>query len=54
MTVDVIGLFTNIPNEDGIKATGETLNKIKEKEVGTEILVRLLTLILENNIMEFN
>ena len=54
VTVDVIGLFTNIPNEDGIKATEETLNKRKEKEVGTEILVRLLTLILENNIMEFN
>ena len=54
VTIDVVGLFTNIPNKDGIEATREVLAERKEKEVGTEFLIRLLTLILENNFMEFN
>ena len=52
-TLDVIGLFTNIPNKEGIEATRDVLLEINEKEIGTEFLVRLLKFILENNIIEF-
>ena len=37
-----------------MKQIKQRLRERKEKEVGTEFLVRLLTIILENNIMEFN
>ena len=45
---------TNIPNKEGVDATREVLLEQNEKEVGTKFLVRILKLILENNIMEFN
>ena len=54
LTMDVIGLFTNIPKEDGINAVTEALEEKEVKEINTQFLVRLLRLILENNIMEFN
>ena len=53
-TIDVIGLFTNIPHKDGIEAVRETLQERVEKQVSTEFIIRLLNLIVQNNIMEFN
>ena len=53
-TFDVIGLFTNIPHEDGIDATREALEEKDKKEIPTEFLLRLLKLILEEKIFEFD
>jgi hypothetical protein len=54
VTMDVIGLFTNIPKEDGIEAVRNTLEAKQEPEINTEFILRILTLVLENNIMEFD
>ena len=53
-TLDVIDLFTNIPHKDGIEAFRETLQERVEKQVPTEFIIRLLNIILHNNIMEIN
>ena len=54
ITLDVVGLFTNIPETDGTEAVRDALEDQKNSEVNTEFIVRLLQLILQNNIMEFN
>ena len=53
-TFDVIGLFTNIPKEEGLEALKEGLEERTEKEVPTEFLVRLMRMILENNFFQFD
>ena len=50
-TLDFIDLFTNIPHKDGIEAFRETLQERVEKQVPTEFIIRLLNIILHNNIM---
>ena len=53
VTFDVNGLYTNIPHEEGLIAL-ETFMK-QYKDAGTaKMLRRLMKLILENNILEFN
>ena len=54
LTVDVIGLFTNIPEKDGIYAVRETLEQNRNNDINIEFILRLLKFILENNVMEFN
>ena len=54
MTIDIIGLFTNIPQEEGAQATQEALDERETKTVPTEFIVRLLELIQSNNIFQFN
>ena len=36
VTMDVIGLFTNIPESDGIEAVKETLEEIKDDKINRE------------------
>ena len=54
----MIGLFNNIPHSEGLKAVRETMDKDKsvgeEETVSTEFMIRILELILENNIFDFN
>ena len=54
LTIDVIGLFTNIPEEDGTDAVREALEEKEVKGINTEFPMRLFKLVLENNILEFN
>ena len=54
VTVDVSGLFTNIPQDERAQAVEESLNERDVKNVPTEFIVRILELIQENNIFEFN
>jgi hypothetical protein len=49
-----VGLYTNIPIEEGLDAVREALEERQDKSVTTEFLVRLLELVLKNNIFEFN
>ena len=53
-TIDVVGLYTNIPIEDGLEAVRDALEEREDKSVSTEFLVRLLEIVLKNNIFEFN
>ena len=54
VTVDVSSLFTNINHEDAINTTREALDEAKQQEVNTELVVRLLELLLKNNLFEFD
>ena len=54
VTVDVSGLYTNIPQQEGMDCTKEALDERKVKEVPTEYIIRLLEIILKHNIFEFN
>ena len=53
-TADVIGLFTNIPQQDGTNATREALEEGVQKSVPTYFIERLLELVLKCNIFEFD
>ena len=53
-TFDVIGLFTNIIHEEGLKATSDALDKRENKEVPTDYIVRMMEILLNNNIFEFD
>ena len=52
-TWDVKSLFTVIPQEEGVQATREALNKRTETTVPTEFIIRLLEVVLSENIFEF-
>ena len=51
-TVDVVGLYPNIPHEDGLCALRNVLEKRKHIEVSTDTLVELAECVLKNNIFE--
>ena len=54
VTLDITGLFTNIPQDDSTQTAWEALSERENKRVPTEYLIRLLDLIHKNNIFEFN
>ena len=50
MTWDVIGLFTIIPQEEGLECTRNSLNKLNKPDVPTELLMRLLEVFLKESL----
>ena len=54
MTLDIKSLYTNIPNNEGIKAVGETYDKHPSKSVSTKVIIIFLSLILTLNNFMFN
>ena len=53
VTLDVKSLYTNIPNNEGIKAVEESYEKYK-KAVSTKVIIPFLSLILTLNNSVFN
>ena len=53
-TMDVVGLYPNIPHEEGLSALRKKLNERDKKDVSAETLVELAELVLKNNIFNFN
>ena len=53
-TIDVVGLYPNIPHDEGIVAIKRALERRKDKSVTTESLVELTKLELTKNIFEHN
>ena len=53
-TIDVVGLYPNIPNEEGLLFLKKALDKRRNKTVSTESLIELAELALRNNYFEFN
>ena len=53
-TWDVHGLFTNILHHEGLDAMNEALENRETKKVPTDFIVKLMELILSNNIFEFH
>ena len=54
ITLDVKSLYTNIVNNEGIKAVEEFYEKYKEKTASTKVIINFLSLILALNNFVFN
>ena len=52
--MDVKALFTNTPQHEGAETAEEALSEDTHNKVPSKFLVRLLEIIQENNIFEFN
>ena len=53
-TIDVVGLYPNIPHEEGLASLRRFLDARTEKKVTTETLVELAEIVLKNSIFQFN
>ena len=53
-TVDVVGLYPNIPHEDGLVAMLKALDEREDKTVLTDSLIELAECVLKNNVFEYN
>ena len=53
-TVDVVGLYPNIPHDDGLASLGRVLEKRQDPKISTESLLELAECVLKNNIFEHN
>ena len=53
-TMDIVGLYPNIPHDEGLSALRKRLNERDKKDVSTDTLVELAELVLKNNIFNFN
>ena len=52
-TADVVGLYPNIPHEEGLSALRKRLDLRQEKDVTTSTLVELAEVVIKNNIFTF-
>ena len=52
-SIDVVSLYPSIPNEEGLQAMREALDKRGDKSVSTDSLVDLAEIVLKNNFFEF-
>ena len=53
-TIDVIGLYLNIPHDEGLAFLKDFLDSRVDKQVTTDTLIELAELVLKNNIFEFS
>ena len=53
-TIDVVGLYPNIPLEDGLVVMRKALDEREDKTVSTNSLIELAKCVLKNNIFEHN
>ena len=54
VTIDVSALYTNIPQDEGLKSVQETLDERNDTNLPKEFIIKLLEVVLKNNIFEFN
>ena len=52
-TMDVVGLYPNIPHEEGLSVLRKRLETRKEKYVSTDTVIDLAEVVLKNNIFVF-
>ena len=52
-TIDVVGLYPNIPHEEGLASIRKHLDNRENKEVTTNTLVELADIVLKNNYFQF-
>ena len=53
-TIDVVGLYPNIPHSDGLDAIRKALDQRIDKNISTESLLDLEECVIKNNIFEHN
>ena len=54
VTIDLVGLYANIPHDEGLEALRRTLNKRSNPAIPTDPTVGLAELVLKNNNFEFD
>ena len=54
MTADVVGLYPNIPHDEGLKVLRNHYDKFIDKTVPTEDIIKMAEFVLKNNLFEFN
>ena len=54
ITADVVRLYPSIPHEAELQALKEVLEKIKNKKISTNDLVKMAAYVLKSNYFEFN
>ena len=52
-TVDVVGLYPNIPHEEGLSALRKRLDNRMEKYISSDTLWDLVEVVLKNNVFKF-
>ena len=52
-TVDVVGLYSNIPHEEGLSPLRKRLENLMEKYISNDTLCDLTEVLLKNNIFKF-
>ena len=53
-TIDVVGLYPNIPRKEGLEAIRKALNKREDQTISTDSLILLAGCVLKNNVFEHN
>ena len=53
-TLDVHTIYTNIAHEEGLACMKEQLDKRKDQQIPTDFPIKLMKLVLYNNIFEFH
>ena len=53
-TIDVVGIYSSIPHDDGLVAVRKALDAREGKTVLTDFLIELAECVLKNNIFEHN
>ena len=54
VTWDVEGLYNNIPHDEGLQSLEEGLDKRNNPEIPTNYLIKLMEIILKNNLFNFH
>ena len=54
VTSDVVGLYPNIPHDEGLEVSRKQCNALDNKSISTEDLVKMAEFVLKNNYFEFN
>ena len=53
-TIDIVGLYSNIPHDEGLITLRKSLESRKNKTISTDSLMDLAECVLKNNIFEHN
>ena len=54
ITLDVVGLYQNIPHQEGLDSLRKALDTRSDKSVPTQLLIDFMTHVLKQNVFEFN
>ena len=53
-TIEVVGLYPNIPHKNGLEAIRKALDKREDQTISTDSLILLAECVLKNNVFEHN
>ena len=53
ITADVVGLYPNIPHNEGLEVLKKRIDNFYEKSIPTEDLFKMTEFVLKNNYFEF-